>query len=212
MLQTSEFLFGKNKIKYVIDYPENFDETKVYPIIFYIHGHGFTWRDFSYLVENCPVRRERLPKDNNSIIVAPKCDNQTWISIFESLNAFIEYIVSRNYIDKKRVYLSGSSMGGYTDWLLLQVKKTFFAAAVICCGGGQYWAANLKTFNDIPIKAVHGRKDDTVLCRESEIMAKKINTAGGNCELIIHEDLGHDVWTRTFTDHNTYEWLAKQHR
>ncbi len=43
-------------------------------------------------------------------------------------------------------------------------------------------------------------------------MAEKINNAGGNCELIIHDDLGHDVWTRTFTDLNTYKWLDENHR
>ncbi len=142
MLKVCDFSFGENKIQYLIDFPEKFDDAKEYPVIFYMHGHGFVWRDITYLTENCPVRRERLPQDSNYIIVAPKCDNQTWMSIFETVNAFIDYIVGQDYIDKNRVYLSGSSMGGYTSWLLLQVKKTLFAAAVICCGGGQYWAAS----------------------------------------------------------------------
>ena len=30
--------------------------------------------------------------------------------------------------------------------------------------------------------------------------------------LILHDDLSHDVWTRTFTDHETYCWLYAQRR
>lgn len=43
-------------------------------------------------------------------------------------------------------------------------------------------------------------------------MTEKINEFGGNAELILHSDLGHDVWTRTFTDKTTYKWLLDKHR
>jgi hypothetical protein len=47
-------------------------------------------------------------------------------------------------------------------------------------------------------------------------MAKKLNERGGNAELIIYDDLqtnvAHDVWTRTFTDVKTYEWLLQHKR
>ena len=212
MREIQSFKSATATIDYVIDYPQKFDKSKKYPILFYMHGYGYVNKDISFLAENYPVRRERHPENSEFIIVAPKCNNQTWISIFESLCSFLDSIVANDFIDKNRVYLSGSSMGGYTAWILLQVKRTFFAAAVICCGGGQYWAASSKTFNNIPIKAVHGKLDDIVLCRESEIMAEKINANGGNCELIIYDDLGHDVWTRTFSDKQTYNWFLENAR
>ncbi len=207
MLEKKIYSGFTEEIEYIIDYPENFDKNKTYPVMFYIHGYGIVNKGLDYLIEKCPVRRERLPEGSDFIIVAPQCKRQTWIEIFESLVAFIKDIIALPFINDKKVYLSGSSMGGYTSWMLVQTNKQLFTAAVICCGGGNYWAASRNSFNGIPIKAVHGANDTTVLPRESEILAKNINYYGGSVELIIHGDLSHDVWTRTFTDINTYNWL-----
>jgi predicted peptidase len=97
-------------------------------------------------------------------------------------------------------------MGGYACWLLVQSMPDFFAGAVICCGAGQYWATVTKAFNNTPIMAVHGKQDTTVLPRESEIMAERINESGGSVVLTLLDN-GHDVWTDIFTDSKTYYWL-----
>ncbi len=206
MKKIESFVCGDRKTDYVIDYPNNFDSSKKYPVMFYLHGYGFVKNNIEHLSQNCPLRRERLPEDLDFILVAPLCNDVTWIAYYEALRAFIKYIEDMPYCNREKVYLSGSSMGGYTCWMLLQTDSELFSAAVICCGDGQYWAASVGSFS-IPIMAVHGSRDAAVLCRESEIMAEKINENGGNCKLVIHEDLAHDVWTRTFTDCDTYYWL-----
>ena len=97
-------------------------------------------------------------------------------------------------------------------WDILLVEKELFAAAVICCGGGQYWAAGIGAYNDIPLKIIHGEQDGTISPRESEIMYETIKANGGNAEVILYEDLAHDVWTRAFSDAGLYGWLAKQRK
>ena len=150
-----------------------------------------------------------MSEDMPFVIVAPACDCRNWTVAFERLQKFIINIICSDYADKSRIYLCGSSMGGYTCWNLLIARPDLFAAAVVCCGGGMYFdAARIK----IPVIAVHGEQDTTVLPRESVIMAEKINQSGGNAKLILHKDLSHDVWTRTFTDKETYKWLLEKHR
>lgn len=205
MFTEKEYIMNGNSISYLIDYPQGYDKNKRYPIIFYLHGYGFVNADIEHLKEHCPIRRERIPEDIPFIIVAPLCGNTSWLFHFETVSAFFDHIIATESCDVKRVYLCGSSMGAYSAWWFLLSKKEVFAAAVLCCGGGPYWAGWL--YGKLPIKLVHGKKDEIVLCRESEIMAERINAAGGSVELIIYEDLAHDVWTRTFTDSNTYSWL-----
>ena len=121
----------------------------------------------------------------------------------------IEYVVNKPYVDENRCSITGSSMGGYTCWLLLVLRSEMFSGAVICCGGGAYWVAeNIK----IPVIAVHGDIDNIVLCRESDIMVKKINECGGNAKLIIKEGYGHNVWTDTYSNAETYKWLFSNKR
>lgn len=210
MYQLKKFIFQGRKLDYVIDFPNNYSSEKRYPILFYLHGYGFVGKDVEALSASCPMQRERVPETYEFILVAPLCDKISWLVQFEFLSAFIDDVVARDYCDRNRVYLSGSSMGGYTAWVVLLAKKEIFAGAVICCGGGQYWAAGVGAYNGIPLKIVHGAQDRTVYPRESELMYEAIVANGGTAELAIYDDLAHDVWTRTFTDRKTYDWLMEQ--
>lgn len=194
-----------NKINFAIDYPDGFDKTKQYPVIVYLHGYGFVKSDMEGLKVHCPLQRAHIPDGLPFILIAPHCTDTSWLFRFETLCAFFEYVSALPYCDSARLYLSGSSMGAYSAWMTLLAQKQLFAASVICCGGGPYWAAQFYT--DLPIRLVHGEKDMTVLSRESEIMADRINSIGGKVELVIHKELAHDVWTVTFTDPETYRWL-----
>ncbi|MBQ8320026.1 MAG: prolyl oligopeptidase family serine peptidase [Clostridia bacterium] len=205
MYEARVFEYQGKRLEYVIDYPEGYSPDQRYPVILYLHGYGFVNGDIEKIKAGCPLRRERIPSGMPFVLIAPHCDKTSWVLEFETLCGFIEYVYNAEFCDKSRVYLTGSSMGGYTAWLALMAKKQVFAAAVICCGGGQYWA-NFE-YVDMPIRLVHGALDRTVLPRESEIMAERINAIGGKVELTVHESLAHDVWTVTFSDPKTYEWL-----
>ncbi len=201
-----DFEYNGHTIPYLIDYPDDYSPDKKYPIIVYLHGYGFVFSDIQKLKDECPLQRNRIPSNTTScILIAPKCSEINWLFHFESLSAFFDYIVKLPCCDPSRLYLCGTSMGAYTSWIVLMAKQNFFAAAVICCGGGPYWGSQF--FTNTPIRLVHGKKDPTVLFRESEIMASRINEKGGKVELIAHENLTHNVWTVTFTNPDTYQWL-----
>lgn len=207
MFEKKEFRKNDYILNYAVDYPKNFDEGKQYPVVFYFHGMGMVQKGVDFVIQECPVRRERIPEDLDFIIVAPSCDDYMWFENFKNLVSFIEYVENKPYVDENRCSITGSSMGGYTCWLLLVLHPELFASAVICCGGGLYWAGeNIK----VPVIAVHGDADGIVLCRESEIMVQKINEFGGKARLIIKEGYGHDVWTSTYSNHDTYIWIYKQ--
>ena len=201
---------GKGEFDYAIDFPSGYEKGKKYPVFFYLHGMGYSMQGVETLAEGCALRRERMDDDMPFILIAPSCSERYWVTVFEKLQKFISDIINSDFADKDRIYLSGASMGGYTCWNLLVARPEWFAAAVVCCGAGMYFDAwRIK----IPVIAVHGALDTTVLPRESEIMVEKINKSkGGQARLVIHGDLGHDVWTRTFTDKETYRWILAQHR
>ena len=192
------------KLNYLIDYPENFSYDEKYPIIFFFHGMGSARRGIYFLEKNCPVRREHIPKDMPFIIVAPSCDDYMWFENTQNVICFLRECMEWSFVDKERVYLTGASMGGYFSWTISALHPEFFAAAVICCGAGPYFAANRIKF---PVKVVAGALDTTVLPRESELMAERINAAGGSAEFILYEDLGHNVWARIYGDKETYKWM-----
>ena len=144
MFESRVFTQNDKELSYVIDFPKNFDEGKKYPVIFYFHGMGMVRTSIENVKNTVPVRRERMTDDMPFIIVAPYCECYTWIECFETLTAFVDYIIGQNYSDEKRLYMTGSSMGGYTCWAMAVMYPEKFAGAVICCGGGMYFAAGKK--------------------------------------------------------------------
>lgn len=193
-------------LNYIIDYPESFSEEGKYPVIFFFHGMGSARRGIDFLLQNCPVRREHIPMETPFIIIAPSCDDYMWFENTQNVIGFIRECLNWEFVDKSSIYLTGASMGGYFSWTLSALHPEFFAAAVICCGAGPYFAANRIKF---PVKVVAGALDTTVLPRESELMAERINATGGKAQFILYEDLGHNVWARIFGDQETYKWLIK---
>lgn len=72
---TTEYYSEKDKkLSYVIDYPNNFDKNKIYPVIFYFHGMGMVQKGLENVINCVPVRRERMTDDMPFIIVAPYCE------------------------------------------------------------------------------------------------------------------------------------------
>ena len=90
------------------------------------------WKGVDRLATICPVNRERMNEDMPFVIVAPTYDEHNWIIAFETLQKFISNVIKNEYVDKSRIYLCGSSMGGYTCWNLLIAKPDIFAAAAEC--------------------------------------------------------------------------------
>lgn len=201
--------FGDKVTEYLIDFPKNFDKNKKYPVLLYLHGHGAVNHPIERLKDVCPVRRERVPKDCEFILVVPHCPETFWLFRFETLTAFIGDMIDKPYVDRDRVYVAGSSMGGYATWQVLLYEPQVFAAAIVCCGGGQYWALKCANgaFKHFPVKIIHGEKDGDILPRESVIMAESLNKVDGRAELTLYPELAHDVWTVTFTSPDTYKWL-----
>ncbi len=85
------------------------------------------------------------------------------------------------------------------------LRAEWFASAMPLCGGGL--AGMSKEFGDLPIRAFHGLCDKTVDPIEGLQMAKAVNRAGGNAELILFPKLGHNCWDAVYTDEKNYDWL-----
>lgn len=192
------------EIGYILDKPENFDENSKYPVIIMIHGAGSRGNDLNMLLGNPSFQftdEYNLPV----VRIAPQCYADTWFDIFEQLQEFVKYCVDLPYIDEDRVYIMGASMGGYATWQMAMAHPDWFAAVVPICGGGMYWNAHrLKNSN---VWAFHGADDGVVLCRESEIMVKKINENGGNAKLTIFENVQHDSWNNVYGNREFFDWL-----
>ena len=197
-------------LRYVVRYPEAFDENQKYPVLLFLHGAGTIGNDIQKLCDNSFWRHIDCP-DFPCVTFAPQCDEgKVWFDKIEALCDFCEMIKALPFVDVTRFYLTGNSMGGYGSWQLAMSMSNTFAAVIPVCGGGMYWnASKLKT---TPIWAFHGAKDRTVFCEESEKMVNAVNAKGGCAKLTVYPENAHNSWDDTYGNPDVWAWLFAQRR
>ena len=198
-------------VQYVVKLPAN-SEGKRHPAILFLHGAGTRGTDIALLKTNPfftgtgQAAREDFP----FIVFAPQCQELTWFDMFERLKRFAKMVAEHPQVDPERVYLMGTSMGGYGTWQLAMSMAGLFAAIVPICGGGMHWNGAL--LKDTPVWAFHGREDPVVPCIESIMMTESVNAAGGSAKLTLLDHTEHNCWDYAYGQKELYDWLLSHKR
>lgn len=195
-------------IKFVFKYPAGFTPERKHPVILVLHGAGSRGDDPQKLFGNPYFSVTAQHKEFPFITVAPLCTENTWFDMFERLENFVKQLVQLPFVDSKRIYLMGASMGGYATWQLAMSMPEYFAAIVPICGGGMYW--NAGRLINTPVWAFHGEIDKSVFVDESIKMVDAVNKRGGNAKLTIYPEVGHASWNLAYADPELFRWLLQQ--
>ena len=196
---------------YYVEYlPKDYDPAKEYPLVFFLHGAGERVQDPHQAMFHGYMKYVREQgKEYPFIFIAPQCiGNAYWGSYTESLSAFLDYILETYAVDRRRVYLTGLSMGGTGTWMFAMARPNTFAALMPVCGSGIY--SNVANLLKTPIYMVHGDCDTCVPISGSVEMLTSINSRGGNAKLKICYGVGHDAWNYAYTDDSLLEWMLSQ--
>ncbi len=223
------FVQDGDTLKYRILYPQDFSENKKYPVVLFLHGAGERGNDNeAQLTHGANLF---LEKNNEypSIVIFPQAPEEDfWAKVHidtlngkrefkfinsetstESLGLVIELmdsIASQKYTDENRIYVSGLSMGAMGTFELLARRPQMFAAAFAICGGAD--PEVVKNYRkNLNIWIFHGEKDMVVSPELSKMMAREINSAGGNAKLSLYPDATHNSWDPAFAEPFLLQWL-----
>lgn len=203
--------FELNALPYLIRYPKDFDRTKRYPTLLFLHGAGSRSKDFHNLVnDNVFFDALDCRPDFPFVVVAPLCTENTWFDMMERLVLLTRHVAALDFVDADRLYLMGTSMGGYAAWQLAMSVPDAFAALVPICGGGMYW--NASRLKNTPVWAFHGEIDPVVKVEESIKMVNAVNAKGGNARLTLYPETGHNAWEPTYQNDEVYAFLLSHKR
>jgi predicted peptidase len=190
---------------YLVFLPAGYNRSKKkWPLILFLHGSGERGDDLKL------VKKHGLPKIVEQdphlpfVVVSPQCPKDQWWSM-EVLAALLDSMERKYRIDKKRVYVTGLSLGGYATWqLAIEYPKRFAAIAPICGGSNTHLAGKIK---HLPIWVFHGAKDKVVPIDESRKMVSALRKWGADVRLTVYPKAGHDSWTRTYENKRLYDWF-----
>jgi len=135
-----------------------------------------------------------------------------WLKMENELEFMLRMTLADFRADRKRIFISGLSMGGFGTFAIAARKPHLFAAIAPICGGGDPATLDALAASGRPMWVFHGGRDRVVAPAESLRMVNALLEKGHqNIRFTVHEDLGHNVWTRVFEGEDFYHWLLAQH-
>jgi len=201
-----------HNFNYVVNLPKDYDESRSYPLVLFLHGAGERGDDLEVASTHGYMRYVREQgKEYPFLFVAPQCpQDQYWGCYNESLLHFIDYICDTYPVDRDRVILTGLSMGGTGTWMLAMADPHRFSCIVPVCGTGIVW--NAKRLAHLPIRIYHGDDDPIVPFEESVSMLRQLTRAGADVKLTICYGAGHNAWETAYQDDALIDWMLAQKR
>ncbi|GAA4440322.1 dienelactone hydrolase family protein [Ravibacter arvi] len=223
------------ELPYRVLLPENFDPSKRYPLLLFLHGSGERGNDNKAQLVHGSALFLQKRADFPAIVVFPQCAKEGyWASAkidrnqpkykfaydyvtrgeTPQLAAVMELVkeLDKLYkIDRKRRYIMGLSMGGMGTFEAISRHPGVFAAAIPICGGGD--TTQVRKFSrKLPLWVFHGSEDNVVHADFSRSMVKAIEAAGGKVKYTEYPGLNHNSWDKAFSEPELLPWLFAQKR
>lgn len=192
--------------------PPQYEELEKHPLLLFLHGAGERGNNDLDLVKvHGPAKLIAAGKQFPFIVVSPQCKAGSWWDATE-LSALLDHMEANYKVDKRRIYVTGLSMGGYGTWALAFRESQRLAAIAPICGGGNMIAARYTKSITTPTWAFHGAKDTVVPLSKSQEMIDVLKQNKIEAKLTVYEDAGHDSWTQAYNNEELYEWLLAHQR
>lgn len=203
-------------LPYRLFMPHDYNPSKKYPVILFLHGAGEIGNDNEDQLTNIgKMFTHNGDLVSSAFLICPQSyewwnfDGYGSDGTLSSALRLLDKITNTYSCDTNRIYVTGLSMGGYATWDLLENYGYRFAAGIPVCGGGN--SHNGSAFVDIPIRIFHGTKDPTVGFASSQSMYNAILNAGGKkVEFFPLEGVNHNAWDPAYSDRDTFCWLLAQ--
>jgi len=219
---------------YAIYIPENFDESKAYPLVVFLHGafsnHRLGLRrafgegnkqgpDFGtpgFVPPQTDLEVTRFYpelKPVDYIVAAPYARGTAGYQGIPEQDIFdmLADIKSKFSIDEDRMYLTGLSMGGGgTLWVGLTRPDLWAAIAPVCPAPPEETNDLAGNALNVPVHLFVGDRDG--LMATANAWEEKFKANNVDVEYIIYPGIAHNSWEYAYKDGFIFEWFSQFRR
>jgi predicted peptidase len=220
-------------LPYWVYVPKAWTPDRAWPVVVYLHGAGERGSNPADATQRgLGPEVYRSNGEFPAVVLFPQAPSGSFWGMpgpTERALRALDEVMARYHGDPSRVYLTGSSLGGYGTWFMGALYPERFAALVPICGGVRGKAPSpdapfagipedhradeiARRIGKTPTWIFHGKKDWLVPVAYSRELYAAIKRAGGDVRYTEYPDLGHDSWDRAYADPELWKWLFAQHR
>lgn len=176
-------------IGYAISIPANYSPSRPVPLILALHfgvGGGDATGAGGDVVQ---ILIGPAFAELGAIVVAPDSVRGNWSNPEneKAVNTLLDMMLARYAIDRKKIAVTGYSMGGAGTWHIAEKFPERFSAAIPVAGTPPESAAGWR----LPVLAIHSRDDQVVPFGPTEARIAVLQKAGLNAKLIALTGITH---------------------
>ncbi|MBY0586751.1 dienelactone hydrolase family protein [bacterium] len=214
---------------YAVLSPKSMEPGREYPLVLFLHGAGERGDDLSKVLAHFPILMATTYRDEfPAFVIIPQCEeDKFWArihwrdpespmaeepgSMMKMVMQILEEVLDHHPIDRRRIYLTGLSMGGFGSWELAIRLPEMFAALVPICGGGD--PKRVINLRSLPIWSFHSADDNVVDVEHSRRLVRALCEAGGDPKYTEYEDAGHHSWVPAYNPGTgLLKWMFAQQK
>jgi len=222
--------------KYRVWLPPHYSKVHRWPVVLYLHGSAERGDDnVRQLSNGLPVALPKYSDRYKTVVVIPQCAyGQEWYGDQETqaLAALDKSIVEFRG-DRRRLYLTGISLGGAGTWYMARHRR--WAAVIPVCGevsrqpndpfpsdpppdlarivgSPDPFGTLADAIGNTPVWMFHGSEDREIPVTQSRAMFAAFRARGWNARYTEYKGIGHQIWDETYADEELVHWMLKQRR
>jgi len=231
-----EFISSKGThLPYRLLYPDVPAKGKL-PLVLVLHGGGERGNDNEKQLTHGaglftePANRKNFP----AYVLFPQCPGDSyWASAtidrgtnpfkieidyskpvpkgLEATMELVKHLAKTEKIDKKRIYITGLSMGAMGTFEAVHRFPKTFAAALPICGIADVEAYNARA-KKVPFWIFHGDADAVVSVSGSRDIVAKLRSLGYTVTYTEYPGVNHNIWDHAFKEDNFLSWMFSKRR
>jgi len=219
--------------------PKDYDKTKKYPLVIYLHGGGGNGDNEGDAISGWERRHPPSqalfanPEKYPALILIPRCpkgklwaptpknpEQSPWREkrhgkdpipdAAEQLTTAIDEVIKKYSVDEERISIAGYSMGGEGSILYAALNADRFAALASMAGSAVIVPEDAPKLAKMKVWMFQGEKDGVSPTDLAKKMAAAIKKAGGDVKLTIYPGVGHGFAGTAFGEDDVLGWLIKQ--
>lgn len=215
--------------------PPHYTKLHRWPVVLFLHGSGERGDDnVRQIGAGLAPALRKYEHRFHCIVVFPQCpDGQEWYGDQEQQAlAALEETIREFHGDRRRIYLTGVSMGGAGTWYMARHQRHFAAVVPVCgqvvrqandpfptdpppditriVGARDPYAALAEAIGTLPVWVFHGSDDNVIPVTEARKMVAALQQSGGRVQYTEYRGVGHECWDLTYGDPNLVKWLLQQ--
>jgi predicted peptidase len=177
------------RILYGISIPPGYTSREPRPLVLALHpgGERTPYYGLSFMRGIVSPALKEL----GAIIVAPDCPTRAWSdpAAEGAVMALLESVMKEYAIDRRRILVTGFSLGGRGTWFMSSRHADFFTAAIPIAGSSG--EEPLERLGRIPTYVIHSRNDQVVPFDPDQRTTQQLEKLGRTVRFEALEGLGH---------------------